>query len=91
MSLQNRGSGRGLRKDMEEMKEHSERRTERAVRLLLEALTRNWYDTGIILDEYEASHDDRECGRSRQYAALVAGHFALKEAMDKINDELNKK
>jgi hypothetical protein len=72
------------------MKQHSEKRTEVAVGLLIEALTRNIYDTGIVLDEFEAVHDDRECDQSKQYAALVAGHFALKDALDKINDQLNK-
>lgn len=72
------------------MKQHSEKRTEAAVRLLIEALTRNFYDTGIVLDEFEAVHDDRECDQSKQYAALVAGHFALKDLIDRINDLLNK-
>ena len=72
------------------MKQHSEKKTEVAVRLLIEVLTRNIYDTGIVLDEFEAVHDDRECDQSKQYAALVAGHFALKDALDKINDQLNK-
>lgn len=72
------------------MKQHSEKRTEVAVRLLIETLTRNIYDTGIVLDEFEAVHDDRECDLSKQYAALVAGHFALKDALEKINNQLNK-
>lgn len=76
---------------MEEIKEQSEKRTARAVGLLVDALTRNLCDTGIILDEFEATHDDRERDQSKQYAALVAGHFALKDAIDKINDQLNKK
>lgn len=65
--------------------------TGNAVRVLLQTLTRNWYGTGIILDEFEATHNDLECDRSKQYAALVAGHFALKAAIDKINNQLNKK
>lgn len=73
------------------MKQHSEKRTEEGVKILLQTLTRNWYDTGIILDEFEATHNDLECDRSKQYAALVAGHFALKAAIDKINNQLNKK
>ena len=72
------------------MKQHSEKRTEVAVKLLIESLTQNFNDTGIILDEFEASHDDWECDQSKQYAALVAGHFALKEALDTINNRLNK-
>ena len=72
------------------MKQHSEKRTEVAVKLLIESLTQNFNDTGIILDEFEASHDDWECDQSKQYAALVAGHFALKDALEKINNRLTK-
>ena len=73
------------------MKQHSEKRTEEGVRILLQTLTRNWHDTGIVLDEFEATHNEWECDQSKQYAALVAGHFALKAAIDKINNQLNKK
>lgn len=73
------------------MKQHSEKRTEFAVELLLKTMTRNVTDTGIILEEFEATHDDYECDQSKQYDALVAGHFALKEAIDKINNRLNRK
>lgn len=72
------------------MKQHSAKRTETAVKLLMQTLTRNFYDTGIVLDEFEATHDDWECDQSKQYAALVAGHFALKEALETINNRLNK-
>lgn len=72
------------------MKEKSEERTEAAVKLLLETLERNSADVGLVLDEYESTHDDAECERSRQYQALVAGQSALREAIDKINYQLNK-
>lgn len=72
------------------MKQHSEKRTEVAVKLLIKTLTQNFNDTGIILDEFEATHNDWECDQSKQYAALVAGHFALKDALEKINNQLNK-
>lgn len=72
------------------MKQHSEKRTEVAVKLLIETLTQNLNDTGTILDDFEATHNDWECYQSKQYAALVAGHFALKEAIDEINNRLNK-
>ena len=72
------------------MKHHSEKRTEVAVELLLDTLHRNLNDTGTILDEFEATHDDKECEQSKQYAALVAGHFALKEAIERIKNQLNK-
>lgn len=74
----------------EKMKQHSEKRTEVAVKLLIKTLTQNLNDTGIILDEFEATHNDWECDQSKQYAALVAGHFALKDALEKINNRLNK-
>lgn len=73
------------------MKQRAEIMTEKAVRVLLQTLTRNLNDTGIVLDQYEATHDDRECDLSKTYSALVAGHFALKEAIDKINNQLNRK
>lgn len=72
------------------MKQHSEKRTEVAVKLLIESLTQNFNDTGIVLNEFEATHNDWECNQSKQYAALVAGHFALEEALDTINNRLNK-
>lgn len=72
------------------MKQESERRADQAIKVLLQALTHNYYDTGVILDEYEATHNDAELCYSKQYNALVAGHFALKEAIDKINGQLNK-
>ncbi len=72
------------------MKQESERRTEQAVVLLLQTLARNFNDTGVILDEFEATHDEYESDQSKQYSALVAGHFALKEAIDKITYQLNK-
>lgn len=72
------------------MKQHSEKRTEVAVKLLIETLTHNLNDTRIVLDEFEATHNDWECDQSKQYAALVAGHFALKEALETINKQLNK-
>ncbi len=73
------------------MKRLSEQRTDRAVRLLLQTLEQNVADTGIILGEFESTHDDCELCHSRQYSALNAGYFAMKEAIDKINNQLNKK
>lgn len=73
------------------MKQQSEQRTDRAIKLLLQTLKQNLADTGIILGEYEATHNDYELCYSKQYNAINAGHFALKDAIDKINDQLNKK
>jgi len=73
------------------MKQQSERRTEQAVTLLLQTLTHNFNDTGIILDEFEATHNDAELCCSKTYNALVAGHFAMEDAIDKINHQLNNK
>ena len=70
------------------MKQHSEKRTEVAVKLLIENLTQNLNDTGIVLDEFEETHNDWECDQSKQYAALVAGYVALTEALEKINNQL---
>lgn len=73
------------------MKQQSEKRTEQAVKMLIQALTRYFDDTRRVLDEFEESHNDWECEQSKQYAALVAGHFALEATIDKINNQLNKK
>lgn len=51
--------------------------------MLLRTLEQNEHDTGIVLGEFEATHDEAERERSRHYDALVAGHFALKEAIEK--------
>lgn len=64
--------------------------TENAVKVLLQTLKRNFNDTGTVLDQYEATHDDCECCNSKAYNALVAGHFALEEAIENINRILNK-
>ncbi len=72
------------------MKQHSEKRTEVAVKLLIKTLTQNLNDIGIILDEFEETHNDWECEQSKQYAALVDWYFALTEALDRINNRLNK-
>lgn len=73
------------------MKKLIEKRTADGVKMLLETLTRNWYDTAALLDEFEATHTEYERDQSRQYDALVAGHYALKDAIDKINNRLNKR
>ncbi|WP_300935182.1 hypothetical protein [uncultured Muribaculum sp.] len=72
------------------MKQRAEIMTENAVKVLLQTLERNFNDTGIVLDQYEATHDDCECCNSKAYKALVAGHLALKDAIAKINRILNK-
>lgn len=65
--------------------------TENAVKVLLKTLEQNFNDTGTVLDQYEATHDDCECCNSKAYNALVAGHFALEDAIERIKDQLNKK
>ncbi|MDE6649462.1 MAG: hypothetical protein K2K45_05995 [Muribaculaceae bacterium] len=72
-------------------KQHSEKRIEVALGLLLKTIEQNVADTGTILDEFEATHTEYERDQSRQYDALVAGYFALKETIDSINNRLNKK
>ena len=73
------------------MANFSEKRIETAVELLMKTFEQNVADTDTILNEFEVSHDDYECNQSIWYNALVAGHFALKEAIDKINNRLNRK
>ena len=72
------------------MKEYSEQRTEAAVKGLIEIMRQNISDTGHVIDDFEASQKDIECGESNHYAAHVAGHFALKGVLEKINNQLNK-
>lgn len=71
-------------------KQHSEKRTEETVRLLLKIMERNVIDTDVILAEFEATHTEHECDQSKIYDALVAGHQALKGAIEDINNRLNK-
>ncbi len=56
----------------------------------MQTLEQNVADTGTILDEFEVTHDDYELCHSKQYGALNAGYFAMKDAIDKINNQLNK-
>ena len=65
--------------------------TDNAVKVLLQTLEQYLKDTGTVLDQFEATHDDYECDQSKAYSALVAGHFALGEAIETINNRLNKK
>ncbi len=81
---------RGNFKEKNKMKQLSEKRTEEGVKVLLQTLTRNLHDTSTLLDEFEATHNEYERDQSREYDALVAGHFALKDAIDEINNKLNK-
>lgn len=73
------------------MKQNSEQKAQNAIKELLQTLERNFNDTGIVLDQYEATHSDYELCYSKEYNALAAGHLALKDAIDRINDQLNKK
>ncbi|MFH8142925.1 MAG: hypothetical protein K1V88_05790 [Muribaculaceae bacterium] len=71
------------------MKQRAEKMTDNAVKVLLQSLEQDFKDTGIVLDQFEATHNDYECNQSKPYSALVAGHFALEEAIEKINSRLN--
>ena len=72
------------------MKQRAEKMTKNAAKVLLQTLEQNLMDTGTVLDQYEATHDDSECCNSKAYNALVAGHFALEKAIERINNQLNK-
>ena len=72
------------------MKQQSEQRTETALKLLLQTLKQNVADTGRVLDEFEASHTEKECEQSKQYRTLAAASFALETLKDRIKEELNK-
>lgn len=73
------------------MKQQSETMVENAVKVLLKTLQRNFEDAGNVLDRFEESHDDEESHFNRNYQALVAGHFHLGKAIEKMNHQLNKK
>lgn len=73
------------------MKQRAERMTDNAVKVLLQTLQRQLEDTSTVLGEYETTHSEYEAEQSKKYGALVEGHFAIKEAIDKINNQLNKK
>lgn len=73
------------------MKQRAERMIDNAVKVMLTTLQRQFEGTSTVLDEYEATHSEYEADQSKQYGALVEGHFAIKEAIDKMNNQLNKK
>lgn len=72
------------------MKQRSGKKVEEAARMLLQTLSRNHEDVGIILDEFEGTHDDYEKCQSRDYQALGAGHYALQQGIERMNRILNK-
>lgn len=72
------------------MKQQTETKVDNAVKTLLQTLRQNLEDTGTVLDQYEETHNEKECADSKNYQALVAGHFFLKKAIDGINRQLNK-
>lgn len=73
------------------MKQQSETMVENVVKVLLKTLQRNFEDADNVLGRFEETHDDEECHFNRNYQALVAGHFHLGKAIEKINRQLNKK
>lgn len=72
------------------MKKQTEKRLEQATKQLLETLDRNIKDVEILLDEFEAAHDDSECEESLHYSAMVSGYLALSEAKERVINRLNK-
>lgn len=71
------------------MERRADRLTEAAVKQLLGTLERNAEDAALVLELYESTHG--EADESQHYRALVAGEAALREAIERINDQLNKK
>lgn len=72
------------------MKLNSEKRTEKEVKQLLKHLERKTAEIGLTLNDFEVNHNDYECCNSKQYNALNAGYFSLRETIDNINNRLNK-
>lgn len=73
-----------------DMKQQTERRTEAALRMLLENFSRNIDDAGQIIEEYESAHSESECAESRQYQALVGCRDSMKRTIDETINRLNK-
>ncbi len=71
------------------MKRQSETAVENAVKALLQTLGQNLKDTDVVLDRFEEIHDDAECCSSKSYQALIAGHYYLGKAIEKINRQIN--
>lgn len=63
---------------------------ENAVKALLQTLEQNQKDTDTVLDRFEETHDEAECCSSKSYQALVAGHYYLGRAIEKINRQINR-
>lgn len=61
-----------------------------AAKILLQTLTSSLEDTDRVLKEYEEGHTDYEMCRSKTYQTLVEGYFGVEEAIERINNELNK-
>lgn len=40
--------------------------TDNAVKVLLQSLEQDFKDTGIVLDQFEATHNDYECNQSNR-------------------------
>lgn len=72
------------------MKAKSEQRTAKAVKQLQKYLERKTLDIWLTLNDYEMTHNDSECTGSKEYNALVAGYFSLRETIEKMNRQLKK-
>lgn len=72
------------------MKRQSEIAVENAVKALLQTLEQNLKDADVVLDRFEEAHDDEECFFNRNYQALVAGHYHIGKAIEKINRQINR-
>lgn len=72
------------------MKRQSEIAVENAVKALLQTLEQNLKDADVVLDRFEETHDDAECCSSKSYQALIAGHYYLGRAIEKINLQINR-
>lgn len=73
------------------MNQKTEKRTKRALRKLHTTLTKQGAELGLALNQCEVESSDFELCNDKLYQASVGVWFALKDAIDKINNQLNKK
>lgn len=72
-----------------DIKRKAEDRALRAAMILHRTLERHIRDSGKVLAEYEATHDDYELSSSAVYTALVIARLKMSTAVDAIEDNLD--
>lgn len=71
-------------------KQRSEEMAGRAIMQLTDVAMRYMEDVGMVLKEFENTHNDHELATSVEYQTLLAGHHGLEAMMEEMNEQLNK-